>query len=61
MKTRLLKVAYETEDGYVYEAVNYDDFSKVLRILGTSSSHEMIMKRLKENELPFNLYKKEVQ
>ncbi len=59
MKTVILNPTYRTEDGYAFEAVKYDDFSKILRAVGEASSCKDVIATLNEKGIPFRMYKEE--
>ena len=48
---------YKTADGYAFEAVNYDDWTKLLRITSEAGSYEEIISELREKNIPFCVYK----
>ena len=58
MKPRLLKYAYEF-DGFIFETINHDDWSKIFKVLGLSSSASEAINTLKQKNVSVNVYKVE--
>lgn len=57
MKVKMLNTAYRTEVGFVIECGNLNDFSRVLKTMGTAATFKEATKSLKEKGIPFKEYK----
>ena len=57
MKLSLMKTAYLTEDGYIFELGNYRDFSKLVKIINKAPSISEAKTNLNKEGIDFTLYK----
>ena len=57
MKVNLLKTAYITEDGSIFECEDTNKFAQVLKNVGESASSEEAERILNEKGIPYKRYK----
>ena len=57
MKMRILRPAYETEDGYAFEACDADDFPIICKAVGEASSYKSVIDKLTTAGVRFRIYK----
>ena len=57
LKPRMLKTAYQTDDGYVFEVVNHSDFTKLLEIIGSSLDTKEVIEKLKVKKIAYRIFK----
>ena len=57
MKVNLLKTAYLTEDGSIFECGDPNKFARVLKTIGSSPSSKDVENTLTEEGIPYKRYK----
>lgn len=57
MNVYLLNTAYLTEDGYIFEVGNAEDFAEMLNIIGKASSTNEAKANLNKKGIYFTLYR----
>ena len=57
MQLNMLKTAYITEDNNIFECIDYNKFTNVLKTIAESASSEEVEVILTKKGIPFKRYK----